>query len=135
MPQQMGHQAKVRNAGQGVGQPGGRPIRPWEFFMTILVERADRAGREPEFHVVPRAQLISSDTEAIDTAHKVAAELALEAAARDREPHLPVAELDRFSSSGLWGITVPKAYGGAGVSSVTVAEVLKIISAADPSLG
>ena len=48
---------------------------------------------------------------------------------------MPVAELDLFAASGLWGITVPKAYGGAGVSYVTVAEVIKIISAADSSLG
>lgn len=54
---------------------------------------------------------------------------------RDRERRLPVAELDEFSASGLWGITIPKAYGGAGVSYVTVAEVIKLISAADPSLG
>ncbi|WP_439373298.1 SfnB family sulfur acquisition oxidoreductase [Bradyrhizobium sp. DASA03120] len=103
--------------------------------MTILVERADRALPGPEFQVAPKAQLIRSDAEAIDTAHKVAAELALEAAARDRERRLPLTELDRFSSSGLWGVTVPKAYGGAGVSFVTVAEVVKIISAADPSVG
>ena len=40
-----------------------------------------------------------------------------------------------FSQSGLWAITVPKAYGGAGVSFVTLTEVIKIIAAADPSLG
>jgi alkylation response protein AidB-like acyl-CoA dehydrogenase len=54
---------------------------------------------------------------------------------RDREGLLPLAELDAFSQSGLWGINVPKGYGGAGVSYVTLAEVIKIISAADPSLG
>jgi alkylation response protein AidB-like acyl-CoA dehydrogenase len=46
-----------------------------------------------------------------------------------------VVELDELSASGLWGITVPKEYGGAGVSYVTVAEVIKIISAAGSSLG
>ena len=48
---------------------------------------------------------------------------------------LPAEELDRFSKSGLWGITVPKAYGGAQVSFATLAEVIKLISAADPSIG
>jgi SfnB family sulfur acquisition oxidoreductase len=43
--------------------------------------------------------------------------------------------LDEFSQSGLWGITIPKAYGGAGVSFSTAAEVAAIISAADSSLG
>ncbi|MHC5732873.1 MAG: acyl-CoA dehydrogenase family protein, partial [Nostoc sp.] len=44
-------------------------------------------------------------------------------------------EVEKFSQSGLWGITVPKEYGGAFVSSVTLAEVIKIISEADSSLG
>ena len=81
------------------------------------------------------AHVIRSDAEAIAVAHKLAARFAVEASERDRERRLPVAELDEFSASGLWGITVPKAYGGAGVSYVTVAEVIKIISAADSSLG
>ena len=81
------------------------------------------------------AHVIRSDAEAIAIAHKLAARFAVEASVRDSERRLPVAELDEFSASGLWGITVPKAYGGAGVSYVTVAEVIKIISAADSSLG
>ena len=81
------------------------------------------------------AHVIRSDAEAIAVAHKLAARFAVEASVRDRERRLPVTELDEFSASGLWGITVPKAYGGAGVSYVTVAEVIKIISAADSSLG
>jgi alkylation response protein AidB-like acyl-CoA dehydrogenase len=40
-----------------------------------------------------------------------------------------------FSQSGLWAITLPKAYGGASVSNVTLAEVVAIIAAADGSLG
>ncbi len=35
----------------------------------------------------------------------------------------------------MWGITVPKEYGGAFVSNATLAEVIKIISEADSSLG
>ena len=81
------------------------------------------------------AHVIHSDAEAIAVAHKLAARFAIEASVRDRDRRLPVAELDEFSASGLWGITVPKEYGGAGVSYVTVAEVIKIISAADSSLG
>jgi alkylation response protein AidB-like acyl-CoA dehydrogenase len=46
-----------------------------------------------------------------------------------------VDELNEFSQSGLWGITVPKQYGGAGVSWRKALEVIKIISAVDPSLG
>ncbi|SEI19048.1 SfnB family sulfur acquisition oxidoreductase [Pseudomonas fuscovaginae UPB0736] len=81
------------------------------------------------------AHVIRSDEEAIAAARQLAARFAVEASVRDRERRLPAAELDEFTATGLWGITVPKAYGGAGVSYVTVAEVIKIISAADPSLG
>jgi SfnB family sulfur acquisition oxidoreductase len=84
---------------------------------------------------VQPAHLIRSDAEAIAVATELAKRFAVEAGVRDRERRLPVAELDEFSASGLWGITIPKAYGGAGVSYVTVAEVIKLISAADPSLG
>ena len=81
------------------------------------------------------AHIIQDDQEAIEVAHRLAKSFAQEAALRDRERRLPLAELDAFSQSGLWGMTVPKAYGGAEVSYVTVGEVIKIISAADPSLG
>lgn len=81
------------------------------------------------------AHIIRSDAEAIEVATRLAERFAVDASVRDRDRRLPVDELDEFSASGLWGITVPKAYGGAGVSYVTVAEVIKLISAADPSLG
>lgn len=81
------------------------------------------------------AHRISSDAEAIATARRLAASFAREAAERDREGRLPLNEVEAFSQSGLWAITVPKAYGGAGVSAVTLAEVIAFISAADPSLG
>ena len=87
------------------------------------------------FERYPDAHRIVSDAEAIGIARDLAAEFAVEAAARDRDRRLPVAELDRFSGSGLWGITVPKAYGGAGVSVATLARVIAIISSADPSIG
>jgi len=87
------------------------------------------------FERSPAAQRIRSDAEAIEIAKVLAGEFAKEASERDRERRLPAAELDRFSGSGLWAITIPKSYGGVGASFVTVAEVIKIISAADPSLG
>jgi SfnB family sulfur acquisition oxidoreductase len=92
----------------------------------------------PAPHIPPRrspAHRIGGDREAIEIANALAAEFAVEAADRDRERRLPIAEIERFSQSGLWGITVPKAYGGAGVSSGTLAEVIAIIASADASLG
>ncbi|SED26666.1 SfnB family sulfur acquisition oxidoreductase [Rhodobacter sp. 24-YEA-8] len=81
-----------------------------------------------------KVHLITSDAQAIAIAEKLAAEYAPSASLRDRARALPWEELDRFTASGLWGITVPKAYGGAGVSAVTLARVTAIIAAADGSL-
>ncbi len=82
-----------------------------------------------------KAHLISNDSEAIAIAQELALEFAKEASERDRQRRLPTEEIKKFSESGLWGITVPKEYGGAFVSNVTLAEVVKIISQADPSIG
>ncbi len=46
----------------------------------------------------------------------------------------PVPELDRLSSSGLLAITVPREHGGADVSAQTVAEVFRLLAAADPNI-
>ena len=54
---------------------------------------------------------------------------------RDQTNRRPYAELDAFSQSGLWSINVPKAFGGPEVSYKTLAQVVAIISAADPSIG
>jgi SfnB family sulfur acquisition oxidoreductase len=89
------------------------------------------APRQPD----QPAHVIRDDGEAIRVAHRLAEGFAREASIRDRERRLPLKELDEFSQSGLWGINVPRAFGGAEVSYVTVAEVIKIISAADPSIG
>jgi len=83
----------------------------------------------------PAAHVVRSDAEAIEIATALAASFALGAARRDAERILPSAELDQFSQSGLWAITVPKAFGGAEVSYATVAKVIEIISAADASIG
>ena len=72
---------------------------------------------------------------AVAAARDLALDFAREAALRDREGFLPVDEIERFSQSGLWALTVPRDYGGPGLPFATVTEVLKIISAADPSLG
>ncbi len=101
--------------------------------MSAVIEQSI-AGAAVSTSRVP-AHRILSETEAIETARKLAQEFVVEAAERDQQRRLPHAEIERFSSSGLWAITVPKAYGGIGASWVTLAEVVRIISAADPSIG
>jgi alkylation response protein AidB-like acyl-CoA dehydrogenase len=85
--------------------------------------------------LTPRAQVLRDDLHALETAQAFAAYAAEEAAVRDRERRLPWAELERFTALGLGSISIPKAYGGPGVSHSTLAQVFKTISAADPALG
>ena len=110
--------------------------------MTVIARTpppADAsASVRPAPHIPPRAtraHRIADAAEAIAIAHALAAEFAAGAAERDRTRRLPIAEIDRYSRSGLWGILVPKAHGGPGVSAATLAEVTAIIAAADASIG
>jgi SfnB family sulfur acquisition oxidoreductase len=82
-----------------------------------------------------RPPLLTTSAEAIAVAHEFARSVAGGAAERDRDRILPIAEIERFSATGLWGIIVPRAYGGPGLPITTVAEVVRIVSAADPSIG
>ena len=82
-----------------------------------------------------QATRIQNDAEALATARQLATQFAQGAVLRDKERLLPWDELDTYSASGLWGITVPRAYGGAGVSNGMLAEVVATIAAADGSLG
>ncbi|AWX93698.1 SfnB family sulfur acquisition oxidoreductase [Paracoccus mutanolyticus] len=87
-----------------------------------------------ELTMTRNAHVIASDAEAIAVAERLAQDFAPGASRRDRDRALPWDELDAFSASGLWGITVPREHGGAGVSAVTLARVIAIIGAADGSL-
>ena len=81
------------------------------------------------------AQRIKSDEQALEAARQFAEQIRTGSAARDRERRLPFEEIEWFSQTGLWGITVPKEYGGAGVSTATFTEVVAIVSEADASIG
>jgi SfnB family sulfur acquisition oxidoreductase len=98
-------------------------------MTTGLEQRSKRVSFETT------AERIRDDEHAIAVAHRLARAFAEDASARDRDRRLPWAELDAFSKSGLWAITVPKAYGGPQVSFATLARVVAVVSAADPSLG
>jgi SfnB family sulfur acquisition oxidoreductase len=92
----------------------------------------------PEQHPTsPRraqAHRIQSDDEALTVARKLAGEFSVDASKRDRERILPQVELDTFSGSGLWAITIPKSYGGAEVHHETLVEMFRIVAEADPSV-
>lgn len=83
----------------------------------------------------PHAHIIADDAEALAIAKALSAQFKTGSIARDAERILPFAEIDAFSQSGLWAITVPKNYGGAEVSTSTLAQVIALLSAVDGSIG
>jgi SfnB family sulfur acquisition oxidoreductase len=107
--------------------------------MTDPLASAAAAGPEEDGTrrpLPPRIpHLISSDVEALEIAHDLAAHFAEGASERDRDRRLPWDEVEDYTASGLGGMTVPKEFGGAGVSHVTLAKVFEILCAADPALG
>lgn len=81
------------------------------------------------------AHIIQSDAEALEIAHQLAEQFKVNALQRDAERILPFEEIEAYSQSGLWAITVPKQYGGAEVSSYTVAQIIALMSGVDGSIG
>ena len=99
--------------------------------ITDFLPRNDQhlePGRRPD------AYRLGSDQEALTIARDLAQRFAVGAAERDRKRILPKPELDEFSGHGLWAISIPKAYGGAGVTHATIVEVFRTIAEADPSI-
>lgn len=82
-----------------------------------------------------QAHIIQNDAEALEVAKQFAEQFKKTAVERDAKQILPYTEIDALSQSGLWAITVPKQYGGAEVSSHTVAKVIALLSGADGSIG
>ncbi|WP_334133962.1 SfnB family sulfur acquisition oxidoreductase [Acinetobacter schindleri] len=82
-----------------------------------------------------QAHIIQSDKEALEIARNLAEQFKAGAVQRDAERILPFEEIEAYSQSGLWAITVPKQYGGAEVSSYTVAQVIALMSGVDGSIG
>lgn len=62
------------------------------------------------------------------------AEVAPGAAQRDRESRFPGPELEQAAALGLYGMTVPEQWGGAGADMVSLALALEEVAAADGAL-
>jgi SfnB family sulfur acquisition oxidoreductase len=79
---------------------------------------------------------LKTHDEAVAAARGLADALAPGAAERDRNGAdvVPKEALDLLDSSGLLAITVPVRDGGPGLGPRTVAEVIRIVAAADPSI-
>ncbi|WP_433602529.1 SfnB family sulfur acquisition oxidoreductase [Nocardia sp. CA-135953] len=80
------------------------------------------------------ADRIESVVHAYSVAAQLASEFAVGAAARDLGRRLPFAEVDRLAASGLLAIAVPAEFGGADLPPSAVAEVVRILAAADPNI-
>ncbi|NGO06635.1 SfnB family sulfur acquisition oxidoreductase [Streptomyces sp. HC44] len=80
------------------------------------------------------ATVINGDDEALAVAAELAADFRKDAAERDARRRLPHAELERLSASGLLAVTVPAEFGGADVRAETLAEIFRLLGAADASL-
>ncbi len=107
--------------------------------MTIAIDvqaLEARAGGVPgPARPATPAHVIRDDAEAIAIAKSLAAQFREGASQRDLDHVRPLREVDAFSQSGLWSINVPRSHGGPEVSYRTLARVIAIISAADPSIG
>jgi len=82
---------------------------------------------------LPTVPVLPSDDAFVEAAHVLAGQLRPGAIQRDRDQALPDAELELLRASGLLGLPVPRAYGGASVSHTTLVRVFAILAAADPS--
>ncbi len=80
------------------------------------------------------AAIISNAAEAFEVAQRLAENFRAGAGQRDRERLLPWNEVRESSASGLWGITIPREFGGAQLRQREVAEVFRILAGGDSSL-
>ncbi|MFQ6395876.1 SfnB family sulfur acquisition oxidoreductase [Nocardia sp. KC 131] len=80
------------------------------------------------------ADRVESAAQARSIATRLAADFASGAAARDRDRELPHREIDLLAASGLLAVTVPSVHGGADLPPSAVAEVVRILAAADPNI-
>ncbi len=81
------------------------------------------------------ANVFTHEADALAAAQQIAEYAKDGAVVRDQQRIYPLELLQQFSACGLGSITIPKALGGAGFSFQTLAEVFRLISASDPSLG
>jgi SfnB family sulfur acquisition oxidoreductase len=84
---------------------------------------------------VAPVHVISSDAEALAVARAYAGRIRPGAGERDANRERPWAQIQDLQATGLLGVTVPRAFGGAEIKTATLAEVFRIISAADPAIG
>ncbi|MEI2264710.1 SfnB family sulfur acquisition oxidoreductase [Erwinia sp. CGal63] len=88
-----------------------------------------------QVHPKRPAAFIASEAQALAVARELAAGFRQYASRRDRDRELPHAELAMLFASGLGAMTVPARFGGAGLSTWALTQVIAILSEADAALG
>lgn len=78
--------------------------------------------------------VLASAAEAVAAAHALAEIWSRTAEKVDAERQVPVFELAALARSGLLGATIPRAHGGAGISTETLVEIFLILATADTAL-
>ena len=104
-------------------------------IATANLSQHKNHNQPTPFNATKPAHIIKSDNEALEIAYRLAEQFKQGSVKRDRERVLPFAEIESFSQSGLWAITVPKRFGGADVSSWTVAQIIALFSGVDGAIG
>jgi SfnB family sulfur acquisition oxidoreductase len=84
---------------------------------------------------ISQAAVLTDNQKALDAARFLAEQAKAGARVRDQQRIYPEELLEQFTQLGLGSISVPRRFGGGGLSYQTVAEVFRLISASDPSLG
>ncbi|MEH2117409.1 hypothetical protein [Nostoc sp.] len=98
------------------GESLGEDIRRIPVFIS-------RSSMTTVIYPEQKAHVINCDAEAI--AKKLAAEFVKEDLERDQQRR-PDEKVKKFSANALWGITVPKEYGGAFVCNATLTKVINL---------
>ena len=98
------------------------------------IQSTQKTQHAPATHLA-HAHIIQSDVEALEVAEELAEQFKQHTIQRDIDRILPFEEIEAYSQSGLWAITVPKQYGGAAVSSYTLAKIIALMSGVDGSIG
>jgi alkylation response protein AidB-like acyl-CoA dehydrogenase len=118
---------------------------PWEAAEALMpdgpagkvagaLRSASPVGVAAEVVSAAAVPVLGSGAEAVRVAREFADSVAGGAIERDRSGAGPARELAALDASGLLGITVPRRYGGADVSAPVLAEVVRVIAAADPAI-
>ncbi|MDW5594271.1 acyl-CoA dehydrogenase family protein [Conexibacter stalactiti] len=114
--------------------------RHYSVGQQLLAADWSEPGLDPATPLPPAApadgsvRTIESDAEAIAVARAYAAAIAPGAGVRDRDRSHGWEELALLGRSGLLGITVPAEYGGLDARQATIAEVVRLVGAADGSI-